>query len=157
MTRSISQIEREQLRRQVDTASGVDGLAGGDWIRRVRKALGMSGAALSERLGGGSRSRAANLERNEREERATLRSMREAAEALGCRFVYGIVPPPGVTVENLIEQQAERRAKQLLNRARGHMALEAQTLSAADAAAELARLKAELMRQPPRDFWDAVD
>ncbi|MDT0634849.1 mobile mystery protein A [Spectribacter hydrogenoxidans] len=158
MTDSMKTLEREQTRRQVNEAVAAARLRvpRQGWIRTVRTALGMSGAALSRRVGGG-RTWAANMQRYEREERATLRSMREAAAALGCRFVYAIVPPDGEAVEDLIEAQAGRRARQIVRDASVHMALEAQQLGAADTAAEIERLKKQLLAEMPRDFWDPAD
>ncbi len=150
---SIKSIEQAQLRAQLNQAAALPWAPQGGWIRRVRKALGMSGAALSKRLGG-SRSRAANLERYEREEGISLRNMREVAEAMGCRFVYAIIPPEGQSVEALVEAQARQRAQAQLADAAGHMALESQSLSAPDAKAELERITNELTHKPPRDFWD---
>lgn len=162
MSQSIQHIEQEQLRAKINRVNqalsglSIAALRYGDAIRRMRKALGMSGAALSRRLGG-SRTQAANLERYERDEGVSLRNMREAAEAMGCRFVYAIVPPPGKTVEDLIQAQAEKHADEQLQAAAGHMALEAQSLNEADREAELARLRDGLLRtlpKLPRDFWN---
>ncbi len=157
---SIKQVERSQLQEQINALnrllSQASGLPSGGWIRRMRKALGMSGAALSRRLGGG-RTQVANLERYEREEGVSLRNMREAAEAMGCRFVYAIVPPSGSNVESLINRQARKKTKKQIHAAAGHMALEDQSLSAADQRAELERLSQALLQKLPRDFWTPDD
>lgn len=155
MSDSTKTLEREQTRRQVDEAAAAARVRvpRQGWIRTVRTALGMSGAALSRRVGGG-RTWAANMQRYEREGRATLKSMREAAAAMGCRFVYAIVPPEGRSIEDLIELQAERRARQIVEDAAVHMALEAQQLGETDTAAEIERLKKRLLDEMPRDFWD---
>ncbi len=148
-------IQREHLRKQISKIAALAALnrPPSGWINTARTALGMSGAALSRRLGGG-RTLAANLEHSEREDRATLRSMREAAEAMGCRFVYAIVPPEGQSIETLVEAQARRRATQLIREAAVHMHLEAQQLGEEDARTELERITCELQHHLPRDFWD---
>lgn len=159
MARSSKIIEREQTRHQVADAAEVLArirVPQQGWIKTVRTALGMSGAALSRRLGGG-RTRAANLERYEREGRVTLNSMREAAEALGCRFVYAVVPAQGDSIESLIETQAEHRARQIVREASIHMALEAQQLGVRDSTDETERLKKQLLYEMPRDFWDPIE
>ncbi|MCB1561896.1 MAG: mobile mystery protein A [Xanthomonadales bacterium] len=154
---SIKQIEQAQLQQQIDALnaalSQTETPPAGGWIRRMRKALGMSGAALSKRLGG-SRTQAANLERYERDDGISLRSLREVAEAMGCRLVYAIVPPPGSTVEQLMSEQARRRARQQIAAAATHMALEQQSLSAANQQAEIERISRQLLQKLPRDFWD---
>ena len=61
------------------------------WVRAIREALGMSAAALSERLGttAGAVSR---LEQSEAADRIRLDTLRRAADALGCDLVYLLVP-----------------------------------------------------------------
>src|SRR6266853_4671749 len=62
------------------------------WLRTVRKALGMSGAQLAKKMGV-TRARVAQAENAELTGGITLKSMQAAAEAMGCRFVYAIIPP----------------------------------------------------------------
>ena len=61
-------------------------MPGDGWIATIRKALGMSGAALARRLGV-TRARVSQAERAEREGGITLKEMDEFAAAMGCRFV----------------------------------------------------------------------
>lgn len=152
---SVKAIEQQQLRALLGRAAAGDWpeRPRGGWIRAVRKALGMSGAALSRRLGG-TRSMAANLEQYERDGALSLNKLQGVADAMGCRLVYAIVPPQGQTIDGLVQAQADQRAKALLASAEGHMALEAQSLTAADTQAERKRLAKDLLQKPPRDFWD---
>ena len=55
----------------------------GGWIRAIRDALGMSSRQLASRLGV-SQSRVTPLERAEAHGGATLKTLKEAAEALDC-------------------------------------------------------------------------
>ncbi|WP_282610836.1 mobile mystery protein A [Pelagibius sp. Alg239-R121] len=121
------------------------------WVATVRKALGMSGAQLARRLGV-SRASVSQTEKNELSGSVTLKHMQSTAEALGCRFVYAIVPV-GPT-EDLIRDQAERKATKLVRRASGHMALESQSLPLEKNKEEIARLCDELIRDMPSDFWE---
>jgi predicted DNA-binding mobile mystery protein A len=61
------------------------------WVRAVREALGMSAAALADRLNitGGAVTR---LEQSEAADRVQLDTLRRAADALGCDLVYVLVP-----------------------------------------------------------------
>lgn len=160
---SSNAIEQQQLQQKLNSAAELQwpSQPRGGWIRASRKALRMSGAALSARLGG-SRTRAANLERYEQQESLSMRNLSEAAEAMGCKLVYAIVPAsskPGeaATIEQLINAQAEIKARELLAQASGHMALEAQQLSDVSTKAELQRLQNELLQEPPRNFWHPTD
>ncbi|ULJ71152.1 mobile mystery protein A [Rhizobium gallicum] len=113
------------------------------WIRTVRKALGMSGAQLGKRMGH-TRARVAQAEKAELEGGVTLKSMQAAAEAMGCRFVYAIVPP--VTVENVIIEQARKKALATIGIA--------STVQESRTQQEVARLMNELIYQMPSDFWE---
>jgi predicted DNA-binding mobile mystery protein A len=123
------------------------------WIKTVRSALAMSGAALSKRLGG-HRSTAAYLERSELDGSVTLKKMQQVAEVVNCRFVYAIVPPHGKTIESLLNERAEVVARRIVEQTSVQMMLEAQQLSTSAREKEVQRLQEELLRQLPRDFWD---
>lgn len=67
------------------------------WIRAIREALGMSGAALAARMGitAGAVTR---LEQSEAEDRIRVETLRRAADSLGCDLVYLLVPRRRLTV-----------------------------------------------------------
>ena len=83
----------------------------------------------------------------------TLKHMQKVANSLGCRFVYAIVPDE--RIEDVINDQATRKATKLVQRVSGHMALESQSLPLEKTQAEIVRLRDELMRNMPSDFWEA--
>ena len=119
------------------------------WIATARKALGMSAAQLGVRLGV-TRARISQAERAELGGGVTLKTMHAAAEAMGCRFVYAIVPARG-HVNDLIAAQARKKAELLVGRASAHMALELQSLSEQTNRAEIERTVTELVRTRPAD------
>lgn len=125
------------------------------WIVSVRNALGMSAAQLGRRVNR-TRANISAAERSEQEERATIQSMKTLAEAMGCKFVYAIIPPDG-DIESVIEQQARKKAKALVNKASTHMALEKQSLSKKSANDEIERLTCDLMGNINSDFWKDED
>jgi len=120
------------------------------WIATVRRALGMSGAELARRLGV-TRARISKAERAEIQGGVTLRTMHAAAEAMGCRFVYAIVPDG--RIEDVIAAQARRKAQALVRKASDHMALESQSLSEEQNAEEVERLARDLLRDMPSGLW----
>lgn len=122
------------------------------WIASVRKALGISAAQLG-RMVGHTRANIAALERSEQEKRVTLQSLNTMAEAMGCKFVYAIVPAKG-SVEDLIQAQARKKAMALVTQASTHMALEKQSLSDQQIEAEISRIATELLSKQPSDFWE---
>lgn len=121
------------------------------WLRTVRKALHMSGAQLARRMGV-SRARVADAEHSELEGAITIKSMQTAAEAMGCKFVYAIVPRDNVS--ELIMEQARRKASAIVGTASGHMALENQALPHKSNLQEVLRLSHQLASKMPPDFWD---
>lgn len=147
----IRQAVREQYQAIVDTASaGSTYVPAEGWIRTVRKALGMTGAQLARRMGV-TRARIAQAEKSELDGGATLKSMKAAAEAMGCRFVYAFVPPD--TIENVVIAQARKKAQEIVGRASTHMALEDQSVSDSRTQREVARLMDRLIYEMPPDFW----
>ena len=125
------------------------------WIKSVRNALGMSAAQLGRRVDR-TRANISAAERSEQEKRATIQSMKTLAEAMGCKFVYAIIPTDG-DIKNVIEQQARKKAKALVNQASTHMALEKQSLSAEMVNDEIESLTCDLMENVNSDFWKDDD
>lgn len=144
-----------QYRAIVDRAAASIGqqlsLPSEGWIATTRKALGMPAAQLARRLGV-TRARISEAEKAEPSGGVTLKTMRAVAEAMGCRFVYTIVPLDG-SVEKAIAAQARRKAQALVERASTHMALERQSLPDEKNRAEVERIGTELARTMPADFW----
>lgn len=121
------------------------------WIRAVREALGMSGKQLAGRLQV-SQPRVFKLEQGEPSGALTLKTMRQAAEALDCVFVYALVPRS--TLEETVRTQARAVAGERLQRVSHTMLLEAQGLSMKEQQAFLDDAIEELARETPKDLWD---
>ena len=125
MNDKYKKITREQNSRLIDQAAGLANIPQpkGGWIKAVRTALAMSGAALSKRLGG-HRTTAAYLERSEQDGIITIKKMQQVAHAMHCRFVYALVPETipnrETTVESIIE--AEELIKEELSETRDNKA-----------------------------------
>jgi len=121
------------------------------WLRAVRDALGMTTAQFARRLGV-SQPRIIELEKSEVSGSVTLHTLQRAAEALGCRFVYALVPeqPLAETVRERAEQVAQRQ----LTAIEHTMRLEDQSVKGKTAGNELRRhFIEELLRRPAR-LWD---
>src|SRR5579862_2393390 len=71
------------------------------WIRAIRDALGMTTAQFARRLKIAQPS-AVELEQSEASNSITLRTLERAAEALGCRVIYALIPekPLQETIRN---------------------------------------------------------
>lgn len=121
------------------------------WIRAIREALGMTTRQLAERLGVKQPS-LAELETSEAAGNITVKSLERAAEALGCRLVYALVPIKPLTAT--IEERALQLARQKLAAIEQTMRLENQEVRDKVAQKEAERrLVEELLRRPAR-LWD---
>ena len=95
------------------------------WVRAVRSALGMSEAALAQRLGV-TPSAVHQLEQAEVRGGITLSRLAESARALDSQLVYVLIP--NSTLQDTVLQQARRIAGEQLGYVEATMALEDQEI-----------------------------
>lgn len=120
------------------------------WLRSIREALGMSGKQLGERLAV-SQPRVVQIEKDELSGSLTLKTMRQAAAAMDCVFVYAVVPR--ISLKETIRQQARKVAAQSLSRTSHTMLLEDQMVSNDEQQKMLEDKIDDLIRNIPNDFW----
>ena len=152
MVKDRRRLVREQLDKTLSKFAGLKSLSlpPKGWIRAVREALGMSGANFAERLGV-KPPRITKLERDELSGSVTIKTMRQAAEALDCQFVYALVPRE--SLESTVRRQAESVAGMRLNRVSHSMRLEDQQLSNKEMKKALSDAVEDLVRTMPKDLW----
>ncbi len=149
--------ERASARRQLDKRltllRNAEGLARPPrgWIKAVREALGMTTAQLGKRLGV-SQPRAVAIEKAEATDSITLETLERAAQALGCRLVYALVPPK--PLEALAEERAALLAARRLRATRHSMALEAQGVDKAEEEEQIKELAKRLLDQSGSALWE---
>lgn len=124
---------------------------GQGWVRTIRKALGMTGKQLANRLGV-NRSRVVKIEEAEQKGAITLHTLSDVAKAMNCELVYALVPKE--SLQAILNQQIEKIVKQHMKRVSHSMWLENQaTLSQFQD--ELAnRLKEKLQRGSLKHLWE---
>jgi len=108
------------------------------WLRTARRELGITSPEIARRMGK-SRPEVFRMEHAEERGRITLRSLRRAAEALGCDLVYGLSAKEGT----LAAMAAGREAAQEQRRA--------ETLERSD------ERKRDRRREAARLRWDAQE
>jgi predicted DNA-binding mobile mystery protein A len=96
------------------------------WVRAIRGALGMTQAALARRLGV-TDAAVTQLERAETNGGVTLSKLSEVARALDCTLVYALVP--NTSLEDTVQRQALRVAREQLGYVATTMALEDQSIA----------------------------
>jgi predicted DNA-binding mobile mystery protein A len=121
------------------------------WIKAIREALGMTAEQLARRMGV-VQSRVSTLEKAERTGTPSLKTLREAAEAMDCVLVYAIVPR--TSLDEILREQAAKKADVELARHHHTMRLENQAMDKRDLAAERERLVSDMLAGSLRRVWD---
>lgn len=116
------------------------------WINTVREAIGMTAVQLANRLGV-TQPRVAKMESNE--DNLKISTMKKAAEALGCEFVYYFKPK--ATFQDIVKDQAFKKAAEILRGVNLNMALEKQDISTEEAIEDLAN---DFINNKTKQIWD---
>jgi predicted DNA-binding mobile mystery protein A len=122
------------------------------WIRAIRNALNMNCRQFARRLNLRDRSSVTLLERNEISGAATIKTMRHAAQALDCVFVYALVPH--ASLKDTIKKQAENAAKQRIAKTTHTMFLENQRLTNEEEQKVLKSMVDDLIKTVPKTLWN---
>jgi predicted DNA-binding mobile mystery protein A len=122
------------------------------WVKAIRTALGMSLQQLANRLSITKQS-ALEMERREQEGAITIKSLREAANALDMEFVYGLVPKDG-TLHNYIDRKSRALAERIVLRTSTTMKLEGQENSEERLKKAIAERAASIKSDLPKALWD---
>ncbi|ATX81906.1 mobile mystery protein A [Mariprofundus ferrinatatus] len=121
------------------------------WIRAIRDALGMTGEQLARRIGV-QKQRVAALEKGEVAGTATINSLKKAAEAMDCVFVYALVPRD--SLEANVEQQARKYAEKIHSAIQHSMVLEQQGLTVDESGQGIKANTEKFIRETPKDIWE---
>ncbi len=121
------------------------------WLRAIRDALGMTTAQYARRLGV-SQPRIIELEQSEASGSVTLHTLQRAAEALGCRLVYALIPEKPLA--ETVRQRAELVAQRQLAAVEHTMRLEDQSVKGKAASNDLHRQFVEHLLHRPARLWD---
>jgi predicted DNA-binding mobile mystery protein A len=123
------------------------------WVRAIRDALGMTSRQLAARMGL-SQSTITGLEQGEEAETVTLKTLRQAAEALDCQLVYALVPK--TTLDETVRRRAQALAEEHLARIHHTMRLEDQALREGELSAELERLTDSILSSRASRLWESA-
>jgi predicted DNA-binding mobile mystery protein A len=120
------------------------------WLRAIRDALGMTSAQLAQRLGV-SQPRIIELEKSEASGTVTLNTLQRAAEALGCRLVYALIPEK--PLEETVLARANELAQRQLAAVQQTMRLEDQSVQSKRANDDVRRQFVEVLLKHPARLW----
>ena len=119
---------------------------GASWINAVREAIGMTAGQLAKRLGV-KQPRVAKMEANE--ENLKISTMKKAAKAMNCDFVYYFKPKS--TFQDIVNVQARKKAEEIILGVNLNMALENQDIDSKEAIDDMA---ADFIYKNTKRIWD---
>jgi predicted DNA-binding mobile mystery protein A len=122
------------------------------WLNAVRVSLKMTLQQLGNRLNITAQS-ANDLEMREALGTISLNRLREAADALDMKFVYGIIPKDG-SIELMIEKRAKELAQKIVLRTSNSMKLEDQENSGERIEKAIQEKTEEIKEELPKYLWE---
>jgi predicted DNA-binding mobile mystery protein A len=120
------------------------------WLRAVRQAIGMTTRQLASAVGV-TQSAVVDAERNEAKGDITLATLQRYAAALGCEVNYVLIPKR--PLEQMLEERAERIAREQVSRVRHSMALEDQQTGTDLMEREIAEIRKRLLEGKRSRLW----
>lgn len=121
------------------------------WIRTIRESLGMNIAQLAKRAGVVS-SRIHKIEIDEVDNKLTLNTLENVAEALNCKLFYVLVPEK--PLQTMLEDQAKKKAEEENKSVIHSMFLEGQTLDAEDQKEFIKIQSEDLLHNRMNKIWE---
>ncbi len=122
------------------------------WVNTIRTALNMTMAQLGIKLNI-TRQGVKSIEESEAKGTISINSLKDIAEALDLKFVYGFVPKDG-TIDNLINSKAEKLARKIVLRTNQNMKLENQGIRDEKINESIIDLANEIKREMRKSLWD---
>ena len=110
----------------------------------------MSARQLAQRMGV-TQQAISRLEGKEVTDAVTIKTLRRAAEAMNCQVVYALVPEGG-SLKSLIEEQALKKAKELVKAVDHTMMLEEQGVG--DVEEKTREVAGEMASNVNSSLWD---
>lgn len=121
------------------------------WMKAIREALGMTARQLAVRMGV-SPSRIPVIEKAEVTGGTTIKTLREAAEAMNCTFVYAFVPIK--PLDEILRDRVVQKTRKNIMRLDHTMRLENQALLKSDLDDEQKRMIELVLSGPLRGLWE---
>lgn len=142
----------DQLDRKIAVYKHVPDPPAKGWVNAVRVALKMTFKQLGQKAGISTQSVAEMVER-EANGSITLKNLREVAQALDMRLVYGLIPKEG-SIEKMLDKQADAIARKIVMRTSQTMRLEDQEVSQERLEKAIAEMAHQIKSEMPKYLWD---
>ena len=122
------------------------------WLKSIRQALGMSTTQLAKKLGI-TRQSVTEIEQREADGSITLKTLKEAANAMDLQLIYVLLPKDG-TLEQLIDRKARELATEIVRRTSHTMKLEGQENSVERIKEAIEERTNNLKRESLKILWN---
>lgn len=123
----------------------------GKQIHLIRTALGITQAKLASKLGYESNVPVAKIESGDNKN-PTIETLKNYASALGCELLIGFVPKK--EIKKVVEERAEKKAREIVNLSVKSSALELQKPGNESIKEEIEELKKEIIEKKRKILWD---
>ncbi len=120
------------------------------WLRAIREALGMTTRQLAKSVGV-TQAAVVDAERAESRGGITLATLQRYAAALGCEVSYALIPKR--SLQETVEERADRIARDQVSRVRHSMVLEDQLTSKSHLEREVEELRRKLLEGKHSRLW----
>ncbi len=153
MDEDFQDLKRKQLDEKLILFrnESVPDLPRGGWVKTIRTALGMPSEVLGKRIGI-SQSAVIQLEASEDNNTISLSSLRKLADGLECDLVYALVPRK--SLNDIMKEQARRRAESMVKSVANSMELEGQNVSDQEQQRQIEATAKKLLLSPSTGFWE---
>jgi len=122
----------------------------GGWLRAIRQALGITTRQLAKSVGV-TQAAIVDTERTEAKGDITLATLQRYAAALDCELSYVLVPKR--PLQEMVEERADRIARDQVSRVRHSMTLEDQQTSKENVERDVEELKRKLLEGKRSRLW----
>jgi len=122
------------------------------WLHTIRTSLNMTMEQLGTKLGI-TKQGVKKIEESEAKGTVSINTLKEVANALDMQLVYGFAPKKG-TVQQLVNQKAEKLATKIVLRTHKNMQLENQAITDSKLKSAIKELAEELAREMKKSLWD---
>lgn len=122
----------------------------GGWLRAIRQALGMT-TRQAAKLVGVTQAAVVDVERSEAKGDIALATLKRYAAALDCEVSYVLVPKR--PLQEMVEERADRIARDQVSRVRHSMALEDQVTGKEHLEREIVELRRKLLEGKRSRLW----
>jgi len=145
----LKDLKREQLSEELKAGVPVPVSKLGQRLQDIREALGLTQKQLAKKLKT-SQAQVSRIEDDPSD--STLKSLDKLVTALGCNFSGLLTSDKDLT--EIINQQAKKKAEQMLKRTFANMAMEKQSPEKKAYDFQLKKLIAELVANPGPELWE---